>query len=239
MVLNKPLPDNDRLVFGSPSSVFFDQIFAHNPLLFAAYVGHSEAIEFFYKHSSVQGRNTITDLAGDGPLHYAVYGASDGGIPKILDCSFEINSRNWFGQTALHLSVIRESVAVARKLLECGAAPSLRDAQGSSPLHYAVVGHRDDLVAILMMNGADPAVKDSDGMNVFHLAAQKGSIGALQVLLDEKFDLASRVWILDEVCDSGQTAIHYASMQVGSSRVQVDSDLANQCSRMKNVSKYS
>jgi len=213
MVQNKPLPDSERLVFGSPSSVFFDQIFGHNPLLFAAYVGHSEAIDFFYKISSVQGRNKIFDLAGDGPLHYAVYGASEAGIPKILDSGFEINSRNSNGQTALHLSVIRESVTVARKLLECGAAPTLRDAQGSSPLHYAVAGHRDDLVAILMMNGADPAVKDSNGMNVFHLAAQKGSIGALQVLLDEKFDLASRVWILDEVCDSGQTAIHYASMQ--------------------------
>lgn len=47
-----------------------------------------------------------------------------------------------------------------------------------------------------------------------------------------------RVWILDEVCDSGQTAIHYASMQVGFSRVQVDSDVANLNSRMKNVSKY-
>jgi len=76
---------------------------------------------------------------------------------------------------------------------------------GDTPLHKAVENNKEDLVKWLLDEGVMPNVKDNHGVTPLHVAAIKGHIKLVELLLDSDSSIK-------KVTDAnGDTAVHWAS----------------------------
>ena len=70
-------------------------------------------------------------------------------------------------------------------LLENGADVNAHHSEGgSTPLHYAILTGRPSVVRMLLEAGADQNIAYRDGQVAIHLAAARGNLQIVQLLLD-------------------------------------------------------
>lgn len=117
------------------------------------------------------------------------------------------------GFTALHCAASRGRIEIVLALLEAGASPNVADCEGGTPLMY-VTRFKDpeNHVAItraLLEAGADPLSWDVRGAMAFHVAAGRGSIEVVDMLL------AKAPSTLNQTTATGATALYLAATEPG------------------------
>lgn len=119
------------------------------------------------------------------------------------------------GRTALHRACAAvDSEQAARRVEElvlAGAAVGARDGFGSEPLHLVCAGaeahtaaHAEAAVASLLGAGAPTAKLDDRGRSALHFAADRGLVGAVEMLL--RHDA-----VVDAKTPHGDTALLWAA----------------------------
>lgn len=93
----------------------------------------------------------------------------------------------YVGNTArLCQSIVDSNVdEVADWLSQEGADPNQRDYTGRTPLHLAVISSTPDIVRTLVAHGARLTARLADGMTALHLAAERGDVKMVKILMDK------------------------------------------------------
>ncbi|ETV89338.1 hypothetical protein, variant 1, partial [Aphanomyces astaci] len=107
------------------------------------------------------------------------------------------------GQTPLHIASRFGHVSIVQYLLSLHAVPNFQDEEGNTPLHYA----SNELIAevFLAHNGkCNPNIPNNRGQVPLHLAAMRGDIGVVSLLVHHGADITA-------VDEEGQTAFHVAA----------------------------
>lgn len=82
---------------------------------------------------------------------------------------------------------------------------TLEDSDGKTPLHHAVRLERTNISRILIERGVSVEKRDGLGLTPLHLAAAKGSLEQVQLLIEHGADIAT---IIDS---NGETTLHFAA----------------------------
>ncbi|XXG69236.1 hypothetical protein AAC387_Pa06g2158 [Persea americana] len=162
-----------------------------------------------------------TNFRGDTPLHMA---ARAGHLPitQLLTPTLEEGTswgiaaaasevwtmKNLEGNTAFHEALKKGHEEVALHLLrfEKRLAHEVNDAK-ESPLYLAAEAGLLGVV-IEILHGGEFSTKGPDGQNPLHIAAIKGRIGVVEILLKHAPHPSNFIRMVD---DFGKTALHYAS----------------------------
>lgn len=117
-------------------------------------------------------------------------------LGRALDeCELDIDATDNEGKTPLMQAVIRGCMAGARALLNLGANPLKRDRHGASVIFHFVAGiygfrpgedHGEqlDLLHDLIDQGIDPDAEGPAGRTALSVAAEKGLMDVIEVLLE-------------------------------------------------------
>ena len=123
---------------------------------------------------------TITNLAGDTPLHL-VLGAEDERttwiktyhapeiVAELLTAPVPLEYVNLHGLTPLAVAAQRRQIEFAKLLLAQGARVNPTNPIAHAPLFLAAEGGSKDLINLLLDHGADPKARDSRGRPVLHI----------------------------------------------------------------------
>ncbi|KAF7992333.1 hypothetical protein HCN44_001658 [Aphidius gifuensis] len=126
-------------------------------------------------------------------------------IASRRDLKYLVNMKNDKGQTPLHYAVILNQPAIVDELLTLGANPDLCDNNKLSVIHESV---KDDdtleCLNMLIKAQANTEYEDVTGKTALHLAAESGSIGALDILVRANADVNK----IEKIC--GRTALYIA-----------------------------
>ncbi|XP_032876238.1 nuclear factor NF-kappa-B p105 subunit isoform X1 [Amblyraja radiata] len=120
------------------------------------------------------------------------------------------------GDGALHLAIIHLRPLVVQHLLAVIVSLpghdiiNMRNDLYQTPLHLGVITGQCEVVEQLLGAGADPALLDSQGNTVLHLAAERGDVRMLQVLLEGSNPAAMDLLPLHN--NAGLAPIHLAVM---------------------------
>lgn len=165
---------------------------------------------------------SVPDQNGDIPLHTAIINGNTEVVNNLLDVMqtmpnlwLKINAYNNLLQTPLHLAVLTGQEEVIDRLLCAGANTKLPDRNGNNPAHLAVLmGNTGCLARLLKYQRPfstpknpfpELNMKNFDGFAPAHIAAQKGNLQAIKLLVRCKADI--------NMADgkSGKTPLHYAA----------------------------
>jgi ankyrin repeat protein len=146
------------------------------PLMFAAYCGAEDIIALL--------RNQAVSIDG---FEAAAVGDTDV-LQTLLDADPTcITAYSLDGWSLLHLSAFFGRIETIRILLDRGAdvdAVSTNPMQ-NTPLHAALAGAENlEVVACLIQHSADVNAAGSHGVTPLHLAASRGNIESIGLLLD-------------------------------------------------------
>ena len=181
-----------------------------------AHRGNTAAVaDFLDKGGSPDAR--FEDSNGCTLLHPAVDGGRLDIVELLLDRGADPNVVSGEGYTPLHLAAGRQEPEIARLLLARGAAASLdkRDPYGNTPLLLAVAKVKErevwtftavgavsgstrakepsaDLLETLLEAGADVQAPTGKGNTPLHIAAFRGHVNAVRLLLRHGADRAAR-----------------------------------------------
>jgi ankyrin repeat protein len=90
------------------------------------------------------------------------------------------------GWTALHLAAWFGYAAVTVRLLRSDASHAARSTnlQGNTPLHAAIAGRRElPVITALLAAGSDAGAVDAQGYTPLHLAASRGDVAVVELLM--------------------------------------------------------
>ncbi|WP_257266157.1 ankyrin repeat domain-containing protein [Endozoicomonas sp. ONNA2] len=128
-----------------------------------------------------------------------------------LNHSWNINTANKDGYTALHFAVLKNREKCLGALINNGANVNARKNDGKTPLHIAAAQHIADkksdcancLDKLLDNDGVDINTTDSSGCTALHVAAESGCAESIKKLKDNGIDVNKKN-------NKGATALHLA-----------------------------
>ncbi|CAN9500439.1 unnamed protein product [Ophioblennius macclurei] len=104
-------------------------------------------------------------------------------VQNLLQNGAQVNGYNRFNRTALQVVMLGNS-SVVQALLAAGANPNVQDpACGLTVLHDAVNGGYGCTLRALLQYGADANLVDHWGNLPLHLAARKGYLEGVKILI--------------------------------------------------------
>ncbi|BES93509.1 Ankyrin repeat [Nesidiocoris tenuis] len=138
--------------------------------------------------------------AGYAPLHLSAFSSCLKCMRWLIDRGCDVNlSIGRF--TALHYAVMCNSPEAAKLLLHHGA--KLRD----SVLHAAVKSNAADSLRLLLNEGANPNALDEYGVGPLHIAADRGHVQLLKILLGRPGGVEVNL----PTHEKGNTALHLSA----------------------------
>jgi len=164
---------------------------------------------------SLQGGNPKTqayvselDQEGNSALHLATRHGHQTLVTELLQSGCEPNVRDGFGLTPLHVASSEGYAALAAELLGAKANANLCDATHETALHKAVAADAVEVLDVLLQptfGGADATIGNETQTTPALLAAERGKLTSLQVLLRHDPTLAAAQNV------SGWTPLHLAA----------------------------
>jgi ankyrin repeat protein len=177
------------------------------PLMMACGKGHFGVARMLLQHIGDQALEEANEK-GWTVLHWAASRGQEETVAFFLKEGAPLNSRTVDGSTAQRLACLGGQVGVVRVLLQHMGAQALHqtDDDGRTALHWASLGGHGEMVAFLVGQGADANSTDSFGRTPLMFASDKGSVGAVRMLLQHMGGQA-----FQEADDIGRTALHWAA----------------------------
>ena len=128
-------------------------------------------------------------------------------LRKLIKGGINVNIRDKYNDMALHHASKRGYKDIVQLLLEHGALVNDADCD-NSPLELAVLYNHYEIIQLLLSYEANPNTFDFVGLTALHLAAEKGDIEILKLLLDKggKVDILSN--------KTGNSLIHSAAIGI-------------------------
>ncbi|XP_076293144.1 uncharacterized protein LOC143215159 isoform X1 [Lasioglossum baleicum] len=144
---------------------------------------------------------------GYTPLHMtAIYGRFTRS-KSLLDAGAIADAEDKVRNTALHIAAWFGHECLTTTLLEYGASPALQNAELHTPLHLScLTGHIEVCRKLLQADSNCIDTKDVGGRTPLHLAAYKGFVDCLDLLLSN----GANFRLTD---DDNRLALHYAASQ--------------------------
>jgi len=120
------------------------------------------------------------------PLHCAALGNHPNIIKTLAKVGGNLERHALGGETPLASAVRSRNRLSVKTLLELGADPNVEDSNGFTPLHTAVDLGETELVALLLESKRCDINKVSkkEGNTALHLAAMRGSVDAIEILIE-------------------------------------------------------
>jgi len=113
-----------------------------------------------------QWNNTLGGHDAD-PRQQLYNAAERGSVPAItaaLQARVDINSKDWYGWTALHWAVSANKSNAVTHLIRQGANVSAMDSVGDTALHWAAQNSNHEISRVLLTSGASTDLKNRDGL---------------------------------------------------------------------------
>ena len=144
------------------------------------------------------------NTASMSPLHYSILLKKLNLAELLLEYKVDIDERNSIGYTALHKAVLRKNLKLAKLLLEKKAFADAKDLQDNTALLLSVDKDQDDITKLLLKHEADPNKINNNGYAPLHVAARKGKVKIVRLLVeaDANTDLQDDIY--------EWTPLHYA-----------------------------
>lgn len=127
------------------------------------------------------------DAAGNPALIAAVDGADPSMIQALIDGGADLESRDAIGWTALMAAVVANHEPAVARLLAAGANPN-HVAREDTPLTCAATDATLPVLRKLLDAEADPNLRRPDGWTPLMLAAYRGEVDLVQLLLERGAD---------------------------------------------------
>jgi ankyrin repeat protein len=140
-------------------------------------------------------------------LHFAAQEGHEDMVELLMRKGALITKKGLCGMTPLMLASTNGHPGVVKMMLPAMDRLELaqKDLQGWTTLHHAAYGGRIEVVDLLLSKGAQVQSKDATGRTPLMLAADKGHLAALSVLIKAMHGQG-----LDENDAQGWTALHHA-----------------------------
>ncbi|KAJ3117788.1 hypothetical protein HDU96_005569 [Phlyctochytrium bullatum] len=179
---------------------------------FACERKHVDAVRVLLNHgASASVSNPDTPSPARPLLHIAMDDFIDRPefVRLLVDAKAPPNELDSKGRTPLLRAVEQDLVNEAATLLDGGANPNIACPAGRTSLHYLMLCRWSEALEQLQKRmlevGVDVNLKDNDGSTALHLAASKGPLERVRMLLDASAEV-------DAVDGSGFTPLYIASM---------------------------
>ena len=138
----------------------------------------------------------FTAMGGENILYIAAKQGNKQVVEKELAKGANVNSQNFYGNTALNVAAAEGHKDIVAILIDNGADVNLRNSgtYGNTALHLAAEKGHKDIVELLIAKGADVNLKSSGIYeNIpLHLAAEKGHKDIVELLIAKGADLNSK-----------------------------------------------
>jgi ankyrin repeat protein len=123
-------------------------------------------------------------------LHSAVRAGSLSEVQRLIAAGVPVDVRDDLGSTPLLDAAWAGNIDIADFLIRHGADVNAHHWEaGSTPLQYAVLTGRTGMVRLLVNAGARTAGSYRNGQGILHMAAARGNVPIIELLLAAKADL--------------------------------------------------
>jgi ankyrin repeat protein len=155
------------------------------------YAASREVAEFL-----LQNNAHVNDLDNDGktPLHYAVLNGRTDVVEVLLENGADVNAKDAFSNTPLKLAFANGRIRIAKMLIE--------RAEVDGNVLFDAVWYGDAELVGAILRRVDPNVRDAYGRTPLHIAALRGFVEIVRLLLQHGADPNAR----DE---NGRSIMHY------------------------------
>lgn len=174
--------------------------------------------------SSKKASAELLEGVGDGTfpaLVLAALASSAEMVRLLVREGAKLDSRSWVegevtippGSTPLHLAAAQGRLEVVLALLEAGACPNARDSRENTPMTFVTRFHDPEhhaaITWALLEAGADPLARGWGGATAFHVAAGRGCVEVVDMLLERAPSC------LNQPTANGATALYLAATEPG------------------------
>ncbi|XP_016398403.1 ankyrin repeat domain-containing protein 50-like [Sinocyclocheilus rhinocerous] len=153
------------------------------PLHAAACEGHKSVCAILTEQGSM-ARVGELDVEGRSPLILAAQEGHCSTVRLLLDRKSPIDHRAYDGHSALSAAALQGYREIVELLMRRGADTDVRDAEGRPLLYLLVLEGRLDMAILLIEKGGVPLEsKDAEGRTALHVAAWRGDLEGIELLL--------------------------------------------------------
>nr|CAD7392542.1 unnamed protein product [Timema cristinae] len=144
-------------------------------------------------------KKTNIGKVGDNPLHLCVKEGNEVKVKRqclvLSALKNNIDTKNFFEETALHIAVKEDFSKIVDLLLKFGSNPNIQDADGNNALHLAILNLSFDclkeIISGTRTNWLEKSVNqfNFEGFAPIHLAVKMGHIETITALLGAGADI--------------------------------------------------
>uniref|UniRef100_A0A2A4J1T8 Uncharacterized protein n=1 Tax=Heliothis virescens TaxID=7102 RepID=A0A2A4J1T8_HELVI len=147
-------------------------------------------------------------------LHKAILEEWEQGVSIAIENGADITARDNKNETPIHLAAMKGNVEILNDIINAATQNDIVDStnnEGETALVKAVANGHPKCVKRLLEEGADITKTLRNQMNLFHIAAEKGYLEVLTILLDHDYAISRRI-INDLTANDkkGYGPIHFA-----------------------------
>eukprot|EP00755_Sulcionema_specki_P002824 Sspe_Gene.119278::Locus_114729_Transcript_1_1_Confidence_1.000_Length_661::g.119278::m.119278 len=164
------------------------EVLSLSPLHAAALAGDGEGLESALRLAPLAVDSTTPPKWGHPTtraqrltaLHLAASAGIAGAVRVLLHYGASVEAADNYANTALHYAA---SAAVAEELVKAGCGLECRNTLGYTPLHGAAMLRKSDVLNALVEAGADVEAQSWTLDTALHLAALRGPVSSVILLL--------------------------------------------------------